>query len=134
MCPSTLAIYCFIDDFLKASHHLEDIRAEVSDAEIITIALTAMLHFGGNFQKSRPYLAQTWAYQTLAFALSVFAACQWSGGFDSSAFSPFGKRSQRPSLGIALYFGFVSRRLVRQHWHQAVSACQIGSLSRSDEF
>lgn len=53
MCDSTLAIYCFIDDFLKASGHREDIRVEVSDAEVITIALTAMLHFGGNFEKSR---------------------------------------------------------------------------------
>jgi hypothetical protein len=49
MCDSTLAIYCFIDDFLKASGHREDIRIEVSDAEVITIALTAMLHFGGVF-------------------------------------------------------------------------------------
>ncbi len=53
MCDSTLAIYCFIDDFLKASRHREDCRIEVTDAEVITIALTAMLHFGGNFEKSR---------------------------------------------------------------------------------
>ncbi len=53
MCHSTLAIYCFIDDFLKASGHREDVRTQVSDAEIITIAITAMLHFGGNFEKSR---------------------------------------------------------------------------------
>ena len=53
MCDGTLAIYCFIDDFLKASGHCEDIRIEVSDAEVITIALVAMLHFGGNFEKSR---------------------------------------------------------------------------------
>ena len=53
MCHSTLAIYCFIDDFLKASNHREDIRIEVTDAEVITIAITAMLHFGGNFEKSR---------------------------------------------------------------------------------
>jgi Transposase DDE domain len=53
MCHRTLAIYCFIDDFLKASGHREDKRAEVSDAEVITIALTAMLDFGGNFEKSR---------------------------------------------------------------------------------
>jgi hypothetical protein len=53
MCHRTLAIYCFIDDFLKASGHREDIRAEVSDAEVITIAITAMLDFGGNFSKSR---------------------------------------------------------------------------------
>ena len=53
MCDSTLAIYCFIDDFLKASGHQEDIRVAVSDAEVITIAISAMLHFGGNFEKSR---------------------------------------------------------------------------------
>ncbi len=53
MCRSALAIYCFIDDFLKVSGHQEDVRAEVTDAEVITIALTAMLHFGGNFEKSR---------------------------------------------------------------------------------
>jgi hypothetical protein len=53
MCHRTLAIYCFIDDFLKASGHTEDCRITVSDAEIITIALTAMLDFGGNFEKSR---------------------------------------------------------------------------------
>ena len=58
MCDSTLAIYCFIDDFLKASGHQEDIRAEVSDAEVITIAISAMLHFGGNFSKSRLILHQ----------------------------------------------------------------------------
>ena len=53
MCHRTLAIYCFIDDFLKVSGHREDLRAEVTDAEVITIALTAMLEFGGNFARSR---------------------------------------------------------------------------------
>lgn len=53
MCDRTLAIYCFIDDFLKQSRHREDVRIEVTDAEVITIAITAMLHFGGNLEKSR---------------------------------------------------------------------------------
>jgi Transposase DDE domain len=53
MCHRTLAIYCFIDDLLKARGHREDCRIEVSDAEVITIALTAMLDFGGNFERSR---------------------------------------------------------------------------------
>lgn len=53
MCDSTLAIYCFIDDFLKTSGHREDSRIEVSDSEIITIALVAMLYFGGNFERSQ---------------------------------------------------------------------------------
>jgi hypothetical protein len=53
MCDHTLAIYCFIDDFLKACQHQEDSRAEVSDSEVLTIAVVAMLYFGGNFEKSR---------------------------------------------------------------------------------
>ena len=53
MCDHTLAIYCFIDDFLKACEHREDSRAEVTDAEVLTIAVVAMLYFGGNFEKSR---------------------------------------------------------------------------------
>jgi hypothetical protein len=65
MCHSTLAIYCFIDDFLKASGHREDVRAEVTDAEVITIALTAMLHFGGNYEKSRLVLHELGLIQRL---------------------------------------------------------------------
>ncbi len=38
MCDSTLAIYCFIDDFLEQSGCQEDIRIEVSDAQVMTIA------------------------------------------------------------------------------------------------
>ena len=53
MCRSTLAIYCIIDDFLMASRHQEDVRIEVSGAEVITIAIVAMLHFGSNFKKGR---------------------------------------------------------------------------------
>lgn len=56
MCHSTIAIYCFIDDLLKAMQHKEDCRTQLTDAEVITTALIAMLYFGGNFEKSRQYL------------------------------------------------------------------------------
>lgn len=56
MCDHTLAIYCFIDDFLKAQKHCEDVRAKVTDAEVLTIAVVAMLYFGGNFERSRVVL------------------------------------------------------------------------------
>jgi hypothetical protein len=49
MYDRTLAIYCFVDDLLKAMHHAEDRRAEFSDAEVMTTAVVAMLCFGGNF-------------------------------------------------------------------------------------
>lgn len=38
---------------MRSLDHHDDIRAEVTDAEIITIALVAMLYFGGNFERSR---------------------------------------------------------------------------------
>ena len=56
MCNSTLAIYCFIDNFLKASGYREDCRIEVTDSEVITIVIAAMLYFGGNFERSRVVL------------------------------------------------------------------------------
>lgn len=53
MCDCTLAIYCFVDDLLKSLDYKQDVRAQVTDAEVITIALIAMLYFGGNFEKAR---------------------------------------------------------------------------------
>ena len=56
MYDRTLAIYCFVDDLLKSMRHREDVRAEFSDAEVITTAIVAMLYFGGNFEHSRALL------------------------------------------------------------------------------
>src|SRR5215213_1085926 len=55
MYDRTLAIYCFIDDLLKAMQHREDIRSQFSDSEVITTALVAMLFYGGNFERSRNF-------------------------------------------------------------------------------
>ena len=56
MYDRTVAIYCFVDDLLKAMHHAEDRRAEFSDAEVLTAAVLAMLSFGGNFERARHFL------------------------------------------------------------------------------
>jgi Transposase DDE domain len=56
MYDRTLAIYCFVDDLLKAMQHREDIRCRMSDSEVITAALCAMLWFGGNFEHGRSFL------------------------------------------------------------------------------
>ena len=56
MYDRTLAIYCFIGDLLKAMQHAEDSRAEFSDSEVVTIAIVAMLFFGGNFEHARRFL------------------------------------------------------------------------------
>src|SRR4051812_2065490 len=56
MYDRTLAIYCFIDDLLKAMQHSEDSRCQFSDAEVVTTAIVAMLFYGGNFEHSRQFL------------------------------------------------------------------------------
>ena len=56
MYDRTIAIYCFVDDLLKAMQHSEDSRCEFSDAEVVTTAIVAMLFFGGNFERARSFL------------------------------------------------------------------------------
>ena len=40
--------YCLCDDLLQALHHREDPQCQMSDAEVMTVALVAALFFGGN--------------------------------------------------------------------------------------
>lgn len=49
-------IYCLCDEVLKGLHHREDPQQHVTDAEIMTIALVAVIFFAGNFEKSRRFL------------------------------------------------------------------------------
>lgn len=44
-----ILIYCLCDDLLKAMRHKEDVQCRMSDAEVMTVALVAGLHFRGNF-------------------------------------------------------------------------------------
>src|SRR5205085_12046237 len=56
MYDRTLAIYCFIDDLLKAMHHMEDSRTEFSDSEVVTTAIVAAKAEHGNFERARRFL------------------------------------------------------------------------------
>lgn len=56
MYDRTIAIYCFIDDLLKAMQHCEDSRCAFADSEVVTTAIIAMLFFGGNFERARSFL------------------------------------------------------------------------------
>lgn len=50
-----VTIYCIVDDLLKTSHHTEDCRRVMSDAEVITTALVAAQFFGGNQAQACQY-------------------------------------------------------------------------------
>jgi hypothetical protein len=55
----TTALYCIVDDLLKAIGHEDDRRCELTDAEVITTALVAAFNFGGNVERSRWFLQET---------------------------------------------------------------------------
>ncbi|MEX0267953.1 IS982 family transposase [Leptolyngbyaceae cyanobacterium UHCC 1019] len=56
MLGEIIAIYAITDDLLKAIGHQEDMRVQLSDAEVITTALVAARFFGGNHQSAQDYL------------------------------------------------------------------------------
>lgn len=51
-----IALYCIVDDVLKALHHREDVRVRVSDSEVITTAFVAVLYFGGHLDHARSFM------------------------------------------------------------------------------
>jgi len=52
-----LALYCVCADVLNATGHAEDPQQQMSDAEVITTGLVAMLFFRGNFEAARALLS-----------------------------------------------------------------------------
>ena len=51
-----ITIYVICSEFLEAMGHQEDKQCRMSDAEVMTTALVAMLHCGGNYAKARKWL------------------------------------------------------------------------------
>jgi hypothetical protein len=46
------------DDLLKALRHQEDVQCQLSDAEVMTIAIVAALYYGGNFVDAGDLLSE----------------------------------------------------------------------------
>lgn len=59
MIDHTVALYCIVDDLLKAVGHRDDRRRTMTDAEVVTAALVAAFNFGGNVERSRSFLRET---------------------------------------------------------------------------
>ena len=51
-----ITIYVICTEFLQAMGHREDPQVEMSDAEVMTTAIVAMLYYGGNYAKARKQL------------------------------------------------------------------------------
>jgi hypothetical protein len=66
-----VAVYCLCDDLLKALYHHEDKQCRMSDAEVMTAAIVAMLYFRGNFEAARRFM-ESHGYLTHALSKSRF--------------------------------------------------------------
>src|SRR5829696_8377027 len=51
-----IVVFCLCADMLKSLHHYEDSQCRMSDAEVMTTAIIAMLYFRGNFCLASQYL------------------------------------------------------------------------------
>lgn len=56
MDTTIVAVYVICADILISLRHRDDCRAKMTDAEVMTTALVAMLYFSGNFEKSRVFM------------------------------------------------------------------------------
>lgn len=65
MTDYTVAIYCFLDDYLKICCPKEDYRRKISNAEIITTVVIAARYFHGNFVSARRYMQEYHGMQKL---------------------------------------------------------------------
>ena len=59
MIDHTTALYCIVDDLIRAVGHTDDRRRAMTDAEVLTTALVAAHCFGGNAEHSRRFLRET---------------------------------------------------------------------------
>lgn len=58
MITEITAIDAISDDLLKAIGHIEDCRTQMSDGEVLTVALVAARFFGGNHKEACDYLLE----------------------------------------------------------------------------
>ena len=54
-----IAIYCFVDDFLKGVGHQEPANRKMNDSELITTTIVSALYFGGHWDHARGFMQMT---------------------------------------------------------------------------
>lgn len=58
MTEQTVAIYCLLDDFCRATRPASSAARRLTDAQILTTALLAARYFGGNLTTARQYMQE----------------------------------------------------------------------------
>ena len=61
----TICLFVFIDDVFKSIGHTTDKRAECDDSEILTTAMVAALHYGGNHADAIGFVKETGLMPTM---------------------------------------------------------------------
>jgi hypothetical protein len=51
-----ITVYCLIDEYLKLAGIKDDVRAEISNAEVLMIGYMAVNDFNGNYFKAHQYV------------------------------------------------------------------------------
>ena len=51
-----IALYCMVDDMLKAIRHYENARVRVSDSEVITTDFVSGLYFGDHSDNAGSFM------------------------------------------------------------------------------
>lgn len=59
MDTQNVVVFCLGDDMLEALHHYEDAQCQMTDAEVMTTAIVAMMYFKGNFCLASRYLYES---------------------------------------------------------------------------
>src|SRR4051794_27528242 len=108
--PETIiTIYCFFDELLKTIHHRDDKQANLSTAEIMTIATVAAELFTGNQQK----------------ALDLLIG---HGYVKALSKSRFNRRLHRIPEALWQYALYVMGQIHQCHQHQRTNAANIECL------
>ena len=59
MIGDAVVVYVVTADALEAMGHQEDVRCQMTDAEVLTTAFMSALHFGGHIEKASDFLKST---------------------------------------------------------------------------
>lgn len=58
MIDNAVAIYCFLDDYLKAINHKEDEQCRMNDAAVILIGILSCFYFNGHYENTLKYACE----------------------------------------------------------------------------
>ncbi len=63
-----IAIYCLVDEMVKQSGLRDDVRAVISNAEVLTIGYLAVSDFNGNYYKAHQYLNKSGWFKPIDYS------------------------------------------------------------------